>query len=389
MEGRPAMKGHFLKQNWANLLFVGALAAVLVLGGLGAWLFPRAVNTYENRYAVQLPAFSPAAYGSGDFQDDLESALADQLPKASALKKLYHLGTRGYTYGLLSPLSAAHPTAYFEFYGLNLVHGDRLVYDPLDPAEVLPRLDPRIARIQAAMAQNPGTEFFLYYIEKDTDLNFETGGRLGAWEYLSDRLDLPTAKFAVDTPAEFFRDFYKTDHHWNASGSYRAYGELLDLLGCPDTPLEPLEAVTLDGILHGSKAAACGADQLGEAMTVFRFGFPAMTVTLDGQPAADYGNQGGPLSYSAVYGGDNGEVLLDAGKSGPNLLILGESYDNAVLKLLACHFGRVYAVDLRYYAALTGQDFSLSGYIQAHDIDQVLFMGNIDYFTLNDFAWES
>ena len=383
------MKGRVLKQNRANLLFVAALAAVLALGGLGAWLFPRTVNTYENRRAVQLPDFSPAAYGSGEFQDGLESALADQLPKASALKKLFHLGTRGYTYGLLSPLSAAHPETYFQFFGLNLVNGDRLAYDPLDPSEVLPRLDPRIALIRAAMAQNPGTEFFLYYIEKDTDLNFETGGRLGAWEYLSDRLELPSAKFAVDTPAEFFRDFYKTDHHWNASGSYRAYGELLELLGCTDAPLEPAETVTPEGVLHGSKAAACGADQLGETVSVNRFDFPAMTVTLDGQPAADYGNQGGPLSYSAIYGGDNGEVILDAGASGPNLLILGESYDNAVLKLLACHFGRVCAVDLRYYTALTGQDFSLSGYIRDHDIDRVVFMGNIDCFTLNDFAWES
>ena len=46
-------------------------------------------------------------------------------------------------------------------------------------------------------------------------------------------------------------------------------------------------------------------------------------------------------------------------------------------------------MDLRYYTALTGQDFSLSGYIRDHDIDRVVFMGNIDCFTLNDFAWES
>ena len=148
----------------------------------------------------------------------------------------------------------------------------------------------------------------------------------------------------------------------------------------------PLDATNIT--VHGSKAAACGADQLGEAMTVFRFGFPAMTVTLDGQPAADYGNQGGPLSYSTIYGGDNGEVILDAGASGPNLLILGESYDNAVLKLLASHYDTLYSVDLRYYAHTMGEPFDLSAYVQEHQITKVLLMGNIDFYIQDAFNLE-
>ena len=382
-----------MRKHGLQIAFVGAVLGILALGGLMACLFPREMNTSENRYAVQMPELTAEAYGSGQFQDGLEAALADQLPKASALKKLYHLGTRGYVYELLSPLSEAAPDTYFDYYGIDLTNGCRLVYAPMILEDVRDRLDERIAQIEAAVS-NADAAFYLYYIEKDTDLNFETGQRLGAYEYLASRLDLPMDKFAVDAPADFYRDFYETDHHWNYLGSYRAYQDLTGLLDCGE-PLTPVQSVTLDKTITGSKAASCGAHQLTEKFCAYRYDFPAMTVTLDGAPAEDYGQQtdflngaGGILSYSAFSGGDNGEVILDTGSGRDNLLILGESYDNAVLKLLASHFGRTHAVDLRYYEALTGQTFHLVDYVQTHNIDRVLLMGNIDYFTMNDFALE-
>lgn len=382
-----------MRKHGLQIAFIGAVLGILALGGGMACLFPREMNTYENRYAVQMPELTAEAYGSGTFQDGLESALADQLPKASALKKLYHLGTRGYVYELLSPLSQANPDTYFDYYGVSLTDGCRLVYAPMALEDVRDRLDERIAQIETAV-KTVDADFCLYYIEKDTDLNFETGARLGAYEYLASQLDLPMDKFAVETPSDFYRDFYETDHHWNYLGSDRAYVELTKLLDCGE-PLQPIRSVTLDKTITGSKAASCGAHQLSEPFCAYRYDFPAMTVTLDGTPAEDYGQQedflngqGGFLSYSAFYGGDNGEAILDTGLDRDNLLILGESYDNAVLKLLATHFGRTHAVDLRYYEALNGQVFDLADYVQTHDIDRVLLMGNIDYFTMNDFALE-
>ena len=383
-----------MRKTWLQAAFLGAVFLIFALGGALAWLFPREMNPYENRYAVQMPTLSAATYGSGQFQDQLEDALADQLPKASAMKKLYHLGTRTYVYEALSPLSEEHADTYFDYYGINLTDGQRLVYSPMALSDVQDRLNTRIAQIRTAM-DTVDADFYLYYIEKDTDLNFETGTRLGAFEYLASQLELPMAKFAVDTPEDFFRDFYVTDHHWNYLGSERAYTELIELLDCGE-PLAHGSVTTLaNHPFTGSKAAACGAHQLSEVMTVYGYDFPKMAVTLDGQPAADYGNQrdfllghGDSLSYSAFYGGDNGEVILDTGSGGENLLILGESYDNAILKLLATHFGRTHAVDLRYYEALMGQAFDLNTYVKEHGIDRVLLMGNIDYFTMNDFALE-
>jgi len=379
-----------MKKTWLQMGFLSAAALVLALSGLWAVLFPREMNTYENRYAEQIPALTAASYLDGSFQSGLETALADQLPKASALKKLYHLGTRGYVYERIAPLSEAGDS-YFEYFGLNLTRGDRLVYSPRTLASILPQLQTRTGQLNAAAARHPDVDFFLYYIEKDTDLNFETGERLGASDAIAAASDLPMAVFAVDTPDVFYRDFYATDHHWNYLGSARAYVELTELLDCGE-PMTPVQSITLEQRLTGSKAASIGAHQLTEAFCAYLYDFPAMTVTVDGQPAADYGQQTadyeGLLSYGGFYGSDNGEVILDSGCGEDRLLILGESYDNAVLKLLACHFDRVHAVDLRYYEALLGQTFDLDSYLNTHNIDRVLFMGNLDYFLSDDFALE-
>ena len=69
--------------------------------------------------------------------------------------------------------------------------------------------------------------------------------------------------------------------------------------------------------------------------------------------------------------------------------MIGESYDNAVLKLLASHYDSLYSVDLRYYEHSMGQPFDLTSYTQANGITDVLLMGNIDYFIQDTFDPEA
>ena len=82
-------------------------------------------------------------------------------------------------------------------------------------------------------------------------------------------------------------------------------------------------------------------------------------------------------------------MIFSTGQTGrENLLVLGESYDNAVLKLLASHFNNTSSVDLRYYEAYMGKKFSFSDYVKEHGITQVLLIGNIDYFIMDEFLLE-
>lgn len=142
----------------------------------------------------------------------------------------------------------------------------------------------------------------------------------------------------------------------------------------------------------------CVYDGLAAADILERnvFAFPKMSVTIAGEPADDYGRQDAALSgqltdasYGGVYGWDNGEVILDTGTTGRgNLLMLGESYDNAILKLMASHFDRVYSVDLRSYEQDMGKPFRLAEYLREHRITKVLLIGSTPFFTSDDFMVE-
>lgn len=106
-------------------------------------------------------------------------------------------------------------------------------------------------------------------------------------------------------------------------------------------------------------------------------------------PRLPRGGQLTDASYGGVYGWDNGEVILDTGTTGRgNLLMLGESYDNAILKLMASHFDRVYSVDLRSYEQDMGKPFRLAEYLREHRITKVLLIGSTPFFTSDDFMVE-
>ena len=71
-------------------LFVLAVIAFLTLGLARSIWAPKAINSYENRYAEQMPAVSVAGYLDTTFQDGVEAGLMDQVPLAQTMKSLYN-----------------------------------------------------------------------------------------------------------------------------------------------------------------------------------------------------------------------------------------------------------------------------------------------------------
>ena len=69
---------------------------LFLLAGLGRTLLsPDTEIAYENRPANRLPAFCASAFLRGDFQGGFEDALADQIPMAIRMKKLYNIFDTG------------------------------------------------------------------------------------------------------------------------------------------------------------------------------------------------------------------------------------------------------------------------------------------------------
>ncbi|MBS6367540.1 MAG: hypothetical protein KH420_09370 [Clostridiales bacterium] len=380
---------------WINRALLIAMTVIFAAGLGKTLLAPDEIDYYENRYANQVARLSAASYLDASFQDSMEDALADQVQLSTTAKRLYN-GAQAFLTQKGSELFLNEQGRYVKF-GDSYTFDDVLVYPTRTLQTERQKLDARAEDLNDAFAAHPQTAFYLYYIEKDTDLNFETGEKSGLYDYLTGLLTLPDdhmACFRVDSFEAFCQNFYRTDHHWNNRGSYLGYTQVMALLGRTDV-LEPIEEVDLGYTFSGSKAISAGATNVfTEPFTAYQFDFAPETITVNGQPAADYGAQAAyfahqpeTISYGMFYGGDEGEVIFDTGTTGRgSLLVLGESYDNAILKLLSESFDKTYSVDLRYYEAKMGQSFQLSAYLQAHDITTVLLIGNIDYFVMDEFS---
>lgn len=377
--------------------FVLVLLAFL-LAGLGRTLFlPKDVNYYENRPACKMPELSLSSWSDGSFQDGTEDAISDQAPLAQKLKRQYNLFQTGLQKAFLQSVLDSHPRRYLNFSGLELFGGDYIMYERKGLAESAAALDKKRDNYNALFAAHPELDFTVYFVEKETDMNFETGEKSGCWEYFTDGLALPQdniGAFRIEGFDDYSQYFYKTDHHWNYRGSYRAYTQLAELMHIPESQLLPSgEAVLVQQGFFGSKAASLGTEAFTEDFLAYHFQYPPMAVAINGSPAADYGAQetffsgtDTPVKYGAFYGGDNGETIFDTGRpERENLLVLGESYDNALLKLLASHYNVTCSVDLRYYEQAMGQPFDFDAYVQEHDIDKVLIIGSLAFYTMEDF----
>lgn len=376
-------------------VFLLGLLCFLTLGLVRAVFFPKEINAYENRYAEQIAPFTLHGFADGSFQESVENALPDQVLLSQTFKKAYNLYSSNMLKLLSGPVLNHLPDKYVALGDKLLFGGENIMFWPYSLDDRVAALDAKAADYNAAFTALPDTDFYLYFIEKDTDINFETGERLNAFAYLTGQLNLPAAHtgcFHIESFEQFDNWFFNTDHHWNAAGALEGYRQVLAMLKPGETPLSPVGEVTLSGKLTGSKATGV-LSAFSEEMRVFRYNYPPMSVCINGQSAADYGNQaqylagaGGKPSYGGFYGGDDGEIIFDTGtQDRGSLLILGESFDNAILKLIASHYDRTYSVDLRYYRPHTGMDFDLKTYLEAHAIDTVLLIGNIDYYVMNEF----
>ncbi len=388
-----------MEKKLPDLLFLGAILLILTAGLTTALLFPKEINTYENRKANQMPSFTLEGYLDGSFQEEVDAALSDQVNLSTTYKRAFNYARTATLLPAVLRLSEEHPDRYISYQGMWLFGGDRILPDPRTMESIADDLDAKIANYNETFARLPDVSFYLYYIEGDTSMNFETGEKPPIYERILDELDLPrerVGRLEVDSFDTLYRLFYHTDHHWNHLGSYQGYLDVLDLLGVEDQPLVPLEEVPVPGRFVGSRAVSTGSDGLYESVSMYRFDFPALTAVINGRPADNYGSQelfwsgqGGQPSYGGIYGGDEGEVILSGGDpGGGKILLIGESNDNALLKLLASHFDTLYAVDLRNYSHYMGEDFRLSEYLEEHGIDKVLLIGAASYLAMDEFRLE-
>lgn len=381
--------------SFIDILFIFIILMFLFLGIVKAIVLPKDINYYENRPANKFSNVNINDFSNGELQDNIELVLADQIPFSQRMKKYYNTYSSTISKKLLDTcIEKYYNDRYFFIdhaiykFGMdgNLVWGTYSLENEKNS------LDTNINDINHLIEKYPNIKFYLYYIEKDTDINLTTNEKANISEYVLGNINLPEenmGKMEINSFNEFNEFFYKTDHHWNYKGSYAGYLQVLKMLRPNDNPIIPEETVMLSNNFSGSKASLAGvADVYKEPFYVYRFSLPIHNTYVN-KIEMEYGHNNNvmalknvePISYGDFYGWDDGEVIFDYHNTdADNILILGESFDNANIELIASHFNKTYCVDLRAYEMDLGHKFDFDEYIKENNISRVLFIGNVNFY---------
>lgn len=188
-----------------------------------------------------------------------------------------------------------------------------------------------------------------------------------------------------DTLRSHWKDYiyFRTDHHWTATGAYYAYEEFAKVKGFTPTPLENYESHEYDGFLGTFYADSKMSSALGKTPDAVVTYTPTSTNDIhitgrDGNEfdwkivmdVSDYNSSG---KYSAFIGGDNPFSVIEnpKRKDGSSCVVIKESYGNAFVPFLVDHYQTVYVVDYRYY------EENVLDFVTENKIRDVIFINNI------------
>lgn len=158
--------------------------------------------------------------------------------------------------------------------------------------------------------------------------------------------------------------FYKTDHHWNMNGTYKAYKYIIDNLnnqfeeiGSPKSKNE-FEVKKYENYFIGTDGRKVGqlVKEAEDIEVYYSDDYKNYKVyNQDGQfellqdeflSEEKFNND-----YGVYLGGDNPKLWIENTKANNDLKIvmIGDSMDNPLIPLMAGHFNKLYSYDLRYY----------------------------------------
>lgn len=381
----------------SNVIFIIMFLLIIYGGFIFGILSTKDNNWYENRVAYKVKDYIGLKdIFSTDSHDNLESALADQIPFSDYMKKGYNYLNNNLTMkGTELLVNKKCDNNYIHYTDKILIFGcgNNLVYEPEYYSDSSELFDSRVNDINLTIENSP-VPIYIYYIEKDTDIDFTDKRGTEIFDILKSKINSKNMHvFEINNFNEFKDYFYETDHHWNYKGSYKSYLELSSILGNKDIiKHNGVSCSPLD--FSGSKARVSGATHIfKEKFCVYNFKLPKHKVYINGKEVESYGLNSidgiTEISYELYYGSNKAEIIFDYNNPDKeNILIIGESYDNAILNLLSTHYNKTFSIDLRDYERVFGKPFDYKKYIDDNDIDKILLIGNIDFYRMSEFNLE-
>lgn len=408
------------KAKLAGLFLSLLLFCAGFLVGL-CWFWRPASSETEKRNLTEFPSFRISSFLSGEFTDQVSLWYADTFPGREGMIKAYHG---------VQTLFGVRKEQFQQG-----ERGDDIPDGPMDPSAPLDR---------PVTGGEEGEQVGGYYLVGDTAYELYSFHENGAQRYTSlinkaaetlrgqarvydmivplhycvalsaqvqDQHGLPDGGRAiaymysgmnpevgtVDVYAALMAHreeyiYFRTDHHWTATGAYYAYQAYCQRAELSPTPLSAYEKMSFEGFLGtlysktGQPSAMAGNPDKVEAYPPIGTNDQTIYDAQGGDPTLYRGGvvrrdtdrfyQAAGSKYNCFLMGDHplieihNENISEARK-GSRVLLVKESFGNAFAPFLVDSYEYVYVVDYRYYQG------SLKELVKSKGTQDVIFLNNL------------
>ena len=176
--------------------------------------------------------------------------------------------------------------------------------------------------------------------------------------------------------------FFRTDHHWTATGAYYGYAAYMKALGQTPVPLESYAKEEVPGFL-GSLYSATLSKHLEKHPDTIIVYKPSMKHDYEVHYAdalkmdlLDMNHAQKKNKYRIFLSGDRpwGRITTDV-NNGKRLAVIKDSYGNALIPFLLPHYSEILVIDPRQFSK------PLLPFLQEHQIRDLLFINNSEVLT--------
>lgn len=355
--------------------------AIIAIGSLIAK--DRDFSENENRYLAEMPKFTIEGFLKGDFQEDLENYLNDQvigrdywISFKSAVERTTGNTDIGGAY-------VGKDDYYFEKITPDSVDEEIVSYNTNAVRDFLNYCARSISPSRLTFMMVPTSGYVYEDKLPDNAIMFDQES------YIKD-IEATMEGFQVVSLMDTFVEnndqnlYYKTDHHWTSDGAFLAYQKWCETSE-REVPTEEafcVECVTEEfrGSLY-SKVLSANATYDSIKQYAWVEGMPEVTMTV-GEDVYDSIFFPERLEekdkYKYFFGDNYAETVITNSNTGnetpKNLLVVKDSFANSFVPFLTNEYDHIYMIDLRYYKGDMGE------YLLSNNITDVMVLYNISNF---------
>ena len=366
-------------KNKANLAVCGVFLLLVFGLTITSMVSPvKAFSESENRYLAKKPKFSFESLFDGDYTADYETFITDQFVgrdtwigiKTAMERAMLKQDINGVYFGKDGYLIEKHDEADIDP-EIAERNAERLAQFMQDCVEAFGegRAHAMIVPTASEILEDKLPPFATGY---DQETYIEQIGAL-----LPEQCLVDVTQVLKNHSSEYI--FYRTDHHWTATGAYYAYQEWAKACGFLPLSNEDFTVEVAADDFLGTIYSKVNTKVDPDEILLYQTGLPYSVIyNMDGKVKDTlYDREKLEIKdkYAVYLGGNNALVQIDTEvDNGRKLLIVKDSYAHCFAPFAVNHFEQTYMVDFRYF------NMPVSQFIEQYGITDVLVLYNAPNF---------